>query len=165
MDKVLRNLIRVGRVSSLNPARATARVAFGDKDDLVSYDLPVLMPNAGVNRDYALPDVDDQVVCLFLPNGIAQGFILGGFYSTADPPPAASADKRLVRFSDGGTVEYDRAASVLTVNTPGAVRITASGGVTITGDTAINGNLQVSGSVNAGGSVIDAAGNTNHHKH
>jgi phage baseplate assembly protein gpV len=42
MDNVLKNIIRAGRVSSVDPETCSVRVAF--EDGLVSYDLPVIVP-------------------------------------------------------------------------------------------------------------------------
>ena len=35
------SLIKIGEVSSIDPAKCTARVVFDDEDSIVSYDLPV----------------------------------------------------------------------------------------------------------------------------
>ncbi|MDD4599616.1 hypothetical protein SDC9_04134 [bioreactor metagenome] len=134
MSNVLKNIVRVGRVSSIDPERATVRVAFEDKSGLVSYDLPVLVQQTLKNKDYCMPDPGEHVVCLFLPNGIAQGFCLGAFYSATDTPPVSNAKKRHVSFEDGTTIEYDRETSTLTINTVGAVNITGA-----TGDVIVNG--------------------------
>jgi phage baseplate assembly protein V len=138
MENVLKNLIRVGRVSAVDPVNATARVVF-EAHGLVSYDLPVLQRQTLRNKDYYLPDVGEHVVCIFLPTGNAEGFVLGAIYSREDQPPAASADKRMVRFEDGTSVEYDRASHTLTINAVGPVNIVAAGNVNVTGDVIADG--------------------------
>ncbi|WP_421663662.1 hypothetical protein [Lysinibacillus telephonicus] len=80
--------IRVGKVSSVNRNNCTARVFFEDRDDVVSHDLRVIVKNTMNKKDYWLPDVDEQVVCIFLPNGEETGFIVGSVYSDVDRPPA-----------------------------------------------------------------------------
>ncbi len=80
--------IRVGKVSSVNRNNCTARVFFEDRDDVVSHDLRVIVKNTMNKKDYWLPDVDEQVVCIFLPNGEETGFIIGSVYSDVDRPPA-----------------------------------------------------------------------------
>ena len=57
-----KNVIRSGRISSINPKNGTARVVFADKDNLVSYDLPVLQRSTLKNKDYGMPDVGESVV-------------------------------------------------------------------------------------------------------
>lgn len=124
----IRNLVRAGVVSSVNPAEGTVRVVFDDKDDMVSYDLPVLNRGSMRNKDYWLPDVGEQVVCLFAPNGknLNQGWILGSYFSDADAPQVASVDKRRIDFGDGTYIEYDRAAHMLDIHCVGVVKINGS---------------------------------------
>ncbi|MGG1599315.1 hypothetical protein [Paenibacillus naphthalenovorans] len=78
--RIARNLIRVGRVSSRSLTNGTVQVVFHDRDDMVSKDLPVL-------EAATIPNIGDQVACIFLGNGIEDGFCLGRFYSEENPPP------------------------------------------------------------------------------
>lgn len=145
MEPVLKNVARVGRVSSINPGDGTVRVVFEDRQDMVSYDLPVIVRQSLKNKDYFMPDVGEQVLCLFLPSGNAQGFILGAFYSDEDLPPVTDQGKRHVRFEDGTSIEYDRTTHTLSINAQGTINIKASGAITITGNIAINGNITLTG--------------------
>ena len=85
-SNVVRNLIRLGVVSSKNTANMTVRVVFDGKENLVSAELPVLNRGSQQAKDYWLPDVGEQVVCLFLPNsngnGVNEGYVLGSHFST-----------------------------------------------------------------------------------
>ena len=45
LESIVANLFRVGTVSSINEEAATARVTFSDRDNVVSYDLPVITKN------------------------------------------------------------------------------------------------------------------------
>ncbi|MCL1788861.1 MAG: hypothetical protein FWG33_00710 [Oscillospiraceae bacterium] len=98
----LMNIVRVGTVSSVDAASRTARVAFTDKKDSagnphISAPLPVLrnvpfIPAQKVPQQTEvsdshkhdvkispwLPEVGELVLCLFLPNGESDGFVLGG---------------------------------------------------------------------------------------
>ena len=95
-DKVL---LKIGEVSSVNPAACTARVVFDDDDSLVSGDLQILQMNSLKNKAYWLPDVGEDVVCIFLGTGVEEGFILGATYAGAVKPPVNSLDKRAVHFA------------------------------------------------------------------
>jgi len=139
MDPILKNLIRVGRVSSVDPTACTARVAFEDQANLVSYKLPVLVRGSLQNKDYWLPDPGEQVLCLFLPSGNAQGFIIGSLYSNQDKPPMGSQNKRYINFSDGTTIEYDRATHTLMIDAKGPINIIAASNVLVTGDVIADG--------------------------
>lgn len=135
----IKKLIRVGTVSSVNAAAGTVRVAFAAQDDMVTYELPVITRGSKKNKDYWLPDVDEQVLCLFLPNtsgrGVCDGFVLGTFYSSVDAPVESSGDVHAVKYGDGTIIKHDRSTGKLTINATGDIDIIAGGKVTINGQT------------------------------
>ena len=118
---VMQSTIRIGVVASTDPGSGTARVELSDDDGLVSFDLPVIVRKTHRDKDYWMPDAGDQVLCLFLPFGLEQGFILGSFYSRPDAVPVASQDKRHVLFGDGTWLEYDRKSHTLSGHIKGQV--------------------------------------------
>lgn len=120
-DSRSRNMIRVGRVSSVHPSEMAVKVVFEDKDNLVSDRLPVLVRGSSKNRDYWLPDVGEQVCCLMLPNGHNAGICLGSFYSESSPPVIADAEKRRIDFSGGSFIEFDRTTGGLTIQCTGDI--------------------------------------------
>lgn len=127
----LSDLIRVGEVTSVDPAAMTARVTFDDDDGVTSFDLPILQRNTFKNHDHCCVDVGEDVLCLFLPTGIEEGFILGSFYAGEVQPPSSSGDVRMVEFSDGTKLSYDRSSHKLTGDVKGDVSITVSGTVSV----------------------------------
>ena len=143
------DFIRIGEVTSIDPAKHTARVTFDDDDGVTSAELPVIIPNTIANSDYAMPDIGQDALCVFLSTGKEQGFILGSFYAGEVAPPASSADVRKVKFSDGTVIEYDRAAHKLTADVKGDVEVTATGKVDVTA----SGNITLS----SGGNITIAA--------
>jgi len=73
---ILNNIVRIGKVSSVDNGTNSARVIFADKQDengnpLISGALKILNNQSLV--------VNDNVLCLFLPNGKGDGFVLGRF--------------------------------------------------------------------------------------
>lgn len=135
----IKRLIRVGTVSSVNAAAGSVRVAFAAQDDMVTYELPVITRGSKNNKDYWLPDVDEQVLCLFLPNvsgrGVCEGFVLGTFYSSVDAPVENSGDAHAVKYGDGTIIKHDRSTGKLTINATGDIDIIAGGKITINGQT------------------------------
>ncbi|BBB91061.1 MAG TPA: phage baseplate assembly protein V [Methylomusa anaerophila] len=154
----IEEFVRVGEVVSVNDNH-TVRVKFADRGEMVSFDLPVLVPSTIDPQDYDLPVETTPVVCIFLPNGQQQGFILGAYYTEINPAPIKNKKKHLRKYTDGTSIEYDMSSHTLTAVVKGPVNITTTEKITI------NGNLQVNGNINASGSIIDAGGNTNHHGH
>lgn len=155
VQEALNRLIKIGEVSSVDYAAGTARVAFDDDDSVVSFDLQVLHRNTIANKDYAMPDIGEDVICLFLPSG-TEGFILGSVYAGEITPPETSGAKRTVEFSDGTRISYDRETNQLnvqigetaisankesvTINTPASVDVKGAESVNVNTDGAVNVN-------------------------
>ena len=116
LDKMSK-MIRVGFVNARQPEKMRVKVTVRDTTgaQLVTDWLPVLCPRASGDMQYDLPDIDDQVLCLFLPYGLEQGFVVGAMYGK-QTPPVQSGDKWHRTFSDGTMLEYDRGAHKLSVN-------------------------------------------------
>ena len=133
----IKNIIRIGRVSSIDVSTNTARVAFSDKDDLVSGNLMIVNRGSMVDKDYWIPDIYEQVLCLMMPNksgqGLNEGFIIGSFFSAEDGPQERSADVRAIKFGDGTVIKHDRSTGNLTINATGDISIIAAGTLTIRG--------------------------------
>jgi len=110
---------KIGEVSSINPVKCTARVIFDDENSMVTYDLPIMQRNSLGNRDYQMPDIGEDVLCLFRSDGFEDGVIIGSFYAGDVEPPETTADCRTVVFKDGTRICYDRAAHTLTVTIAG----------------------------------------------
>lgn len=174
---------KIGEVSSINPARCTARVIFDDENSMVSYDLPIMQRNSMGNRDYQMPDIGEDVLCLFRSDGFEDGVIIGSFYAGDVEPPETTADRRTVVFKDGTRICYDRAAHTLTVTIAGTeivfdqqkgsitvpdsvtvncttATVNASSSVTINSpDTTCTGNLTVAGLITGqGGFTVTGGG-------
>lgn len=107
----IKDLIRIGRVSSINPLKCTAKVTFPDKDDMVSDELPILTIGTNKTKAYFLPAIDTQVLCIFLPNnsgkGINDGFVLGCIYSDEDMPVENNEKVVSINFDDGSYIRFD----------------------------------------------------------
>lgn len=162
----LMNIIRVGEVTKTVPSKHMVRVAFPEDDD-VSHELPVICPNTKDNSDFHMPDVGEDVLCVFLPGGIEDGFVLGSFYAPEVARPTANQDERKIRFKDGTTVTYNRATHELDVVIDGThihadrqkVNVTTPQEVNIN---TTNANITASGNITmqSGGDTTITAGGT-----
>lgn len=173
--------LEYGEVSAIDHPNCRIRVRLDERDGLESYWLQVPQRNTqSTQRRPLMPELGEQVAILLDEHGVG-GVCLGGVYSSAEPPPVVDEDTDFVRYSDGTTVIYDRAAGVMTLDCVGDVLLKCARGVSIeagapvvikapevTLDAAqftVNGSLQVNGDVISAGAVMDAAGNSNHHSH
>ena len=98
---------------------------FSDRDETVSYDLPITFANTGFAKMYSMPKVGQPVKCSFLGTGLEDGFIDGSFYNSENLPPTTDPALHMVGFEDGTTIIYDEKTK--------AISISASGGVNING--------------------------------
>lgn len=179
----LNDLIKVGEVSAIYPEKCTARVVFDDEDGHVSFELPILQRNTIKTKDQHTVNIGEDVLCIFLPSGPEEGFIVGSFYAGEVTPPESVQTKRTTIFEDGTVFRYDMAAHVaeiiiegtrivadranITVTAPEAVtvncttaQVNASESVTInTPTTNVKGILNVDGKINGkGGMAISGGG-------
>ncbi len=123
--------LRFGFVTALDGAGCRVRVKFPDLDGLESYWLHVLSAKTHKDKHYCLPDVGEQVACLM--DGVGEeGVVLGAVFGDRDETPVAGVDRHHVRFSDGTTVEYDRAAHRLSVHCVGDVEIVSDTRIKLT---------------------------------
>ncbi|WP_303839397.1 phage baseplate assembly protein V [Selenomonas ruminantium] len=127
-DRALRGMLRTGTVSAVYPKTDTVRVVFDDKDETTSPELHVLHRFSGKNKDYWMPDIGDQVLCIFNNNdkNFSTGWVLGSYFTERQPPQVASADIMRMDFADGSFVEVNRAAGSLKINFTGPITINGS---------------------------------------
>lgn len=72
----LGSVIRTGIVSSVDPNARTARILFRDKNNMVSGPLKIVTREHGSSA--WLPTISQAVLCVYLPDGESDGFVLGG---------------------------------------------------------------------------------------
>lgn len=125
MDTKARDIVRSGVVSATFPERNSARVTFEDKDDNVSAELRILNSGSLKNKHYWMPDVGDEVVCIYATNdeNYGTGWIIGACYNKDAVPRVHSQDKMRIDFADGTWIEYDRSSHELNINCIGDIRI------------------------------------------
>jgi phage baseplate assembly protein V len=137
LEKLLMRLIRIGIVTQVNPEKGSVRVKLPDADGEISDELPVLFKKTGKDKDYWMPDIGEHVLCVFLPYGPEQGFVIGAFYSEVDKVPVTDKNKKRIAFEDGTYMEYDKKQRKLRANLNGDSEINVSGNakVSIKGNT------------------------------
>lgn len=100
-------LTMIGKVAAIDPEKARVRVIFPDRDDLMSKWLPLQFLHTWENmKVYAMPDIDEEVVCSFLANGLEEGFVVGSYYDDKNPPPTKDEKKKLILFNKVDYVMY-----------------------------------------------------------
>lgn len=104
------SLLHVGQVSERNVNNASARVAMDDFDGLVSGEMQVLFPAIGGWQIFFTPKEGDHVLMSRLPNGPAEGHVLGKVFTASRMPQGGAPDIILLVSDDGkNVVRFDAA--------------------------------------------------------
>lgn len=135
----MKNLIRIGKVSSINYELGTVKVIFSDQSNIVTNNLPML------SFEYNMPKVNDLVLCLFLGNGISNGFCLGKYYNQNNMPLEHGRDIFYKDFFGEGYLKYDKQTRTLTIS---AENIQIEGNITVDGNLDVTGDVLATGTIN-----------------
>lgn len=138
-------VLRIGKISSINYPNGTAKVTYEDRDRAVTGELPFIA------WEYWMPRIADTVLVGHLSNGTASAVILGPFWHQNHRPAEGAADLYRKEYhtesgrayekydgslyskiiSGGGRIQIGGCTITLS---GGAVHIDAPGGVTVNGD-------------------------------
>jgi len=127
--RAIRNLIRTGIVTEVDLVEGLCRVQTGEMQTTW---LNWLTQRAGRSRTWWAPSVGEQVLILAVGGELDTAFVLPGIFSDDHPAPSASADALHIAFPDGAVIEYEPAASALTVSGIKTADVTASESLTAT---------------------------------
>lgn len=170
--------LNFGTVAAVDEVAGMVRVRLPEMGNLRTDWLQVLQSKTLNDKHWCLPDLGEHVAVLLDNNG-DDGIVLGAVYSSVDKPPVASGNKFHIRFADGTTIEYDRDTHELAVEGPALIKLIAKTKVRVVassieleaddisckGNMSLAGDLAVSGNISATGTIMDAGGNSNHHRH
>lgn len=117
------------------------RVRFVDRDNIISYWLPVTMPKIMQDKFFWQPDIGEQVLCI-MDEHDENGAVVGSIPSTVDQaPPGLGPDHFYIGFKDGTTLQYNRVTHQL------QVALGAGGSVSLTGDSGSSITLDPAGDI------------------
>ncbi|MBR1730381.1 MAG: hypothetical protein IJ728_12760 [Selenomonadaceae bacterium] len=107
----LNELFYIGVVTSYGETPGTVKITRPDKDDRVSADLPVIQLCVKDNQFFHMPQINEQVLVLQLPNaggkGVCDGYVLGAFYNEVDTSIEQNNEVYLLRMKDGCYIRFD----------------------------------------------------------
>ncbi|WOO34954.1 hypothetical protein R2R35_14225 [Anaerocolumna sp. AGMB13020] len=105
----MNDIIRRGTVESVDYKSGTIKIVQEDRDDSVSFDLPLM------SFEYNPPNIGDMVIAVFLSNDNTQGFVIGKPYNKSNLP--TNGKKGVIRkdYDIDAFVEYDKNTKTLTL--------------------------------------------------
>ncbi|NBI42060.1 phage baseplate assembly protein V [[Haemophilus] felis] len=143
-----------GIVSQVDPQTHRIKATIPALEDFETAWLTYLVPNAGGNQFYCLPDIGELVAVLLDARG-ESGCVLGAIYNTVDPVPVTDSEIWLHKFSNGTEISHNRKTGDVVVSTTGKV-IVSAGQAIVNAPTKINGNTKVNGDLHATGKITSA---------
>ena len=155
-------LIRFGRVASVDLAAARCTVTIDDEGDeggatgeAVTGPIRWIEGRAGQTRTWSPPSVGEEVVLLCPGGMIGNAVALRGLSNTENPPANATRTE-MVKFTDGAVLSYNPEGHALAFTLPGGatLAIAATGGIMINGDITLTGRLTASDDVIASGKSL-----------
>lgn len=170
LARMIENLIRFGTIAETQMKPPRVRVKTGE---LLTGWLPWIALRAGADMDWDPPTVDEQVI-LFSPSGqLANGIVLTGIYSTANPANGEREGLHRRTYRDGTVIEYDSVAHHLNavLADGGTTNLVSTGGISIVGpithqgDYTQTGNQTVTGTVTVSVDVVAAGISLVKHTH
>ncbi len=158
-------LLQLGTIASVDLDAGTCTV---DLTDLITGDLHWFASRAGGVKVWSPPSIGEQCAVLSPEGDLANGLVLLGLWSDANPAPSNKAELVLIKFPDGAILSYDHAAHALAATLPagGKATIDAPAGLTISANTVtINADVKVNGRLTATDDVVGGGISLKGHKH
>lgn len=104
------DIIRIGRIHTIDYENGTASVMYSDRNNQPSPQFPFF------SSAYDMPQVDDMVVVLLLPNSTSKGFILGVPWSAKKKPSGGAAGVFYKKFHDGAYIKYNSKTKTMEIS-------------------------------------------------
>lgn len=161
LQQRLANLMRIGKIHSIDHATARCRVSFGAENVNVSGWVPWMTSRAGTTREWNPPAVGEQVVLMNPSGQDNSGFALpGGIYRNDAPANGDAAGQVVLDLPESGAwkirignvaIEALNNSAKITVGSK-TVEVTQSK-ILINGDVEVTGKITSTGLI-TGGSVV-----------
>lgn len=147
-ERRIGNMVLIGRVVASDPEKARVKVKAGA---LQTGWLP-WCSLAGVQRNWRLPQVGEQVVVI-CPNGEPErGLIVASLFSGDFPAPSSNPDRIKTVFADGSEATIDLSTGAMQVDCAGDLKVTVAGALTIKASALVlDGPVDVQGALNVMG--------------
>ena len=162
LQQRLANLMRVGKIHSVDHASARCRVTFGFNDANISGWVPWMTSRAGSTREWNPPTVGEQVVLMNPSGQDNSGFAMpGGIYRTDAPANGNEAGQVILDLPESGawkirlgnvTIEALNNSAKITVGGK-TVEVTPSK-ILINGDVEVTGKITSTGLITGGSTVL-----------
>ena len=146
INGIIEHIVRLGTVTAVYDETGHVQVTFFDRDEE-----PRDLPFFSWFYEYNMPDLNDTVLCVFLPFQ-KEGFAIGKWWSDSLTPPTGI--KRTVwykKLRKKANISFDDETETLTINAKNIVLngtlLTVNADVIQKGDFSQTGNISTSGKI------------------
>lgn len=112
INRRLESIVRQGSILAVDHYAALCRVKSGE---LETDWLPWLERRAGTTRDWDPPTIGEQCILLSPSGDPANGFVITGVFSNANPAPNDTPDECTREYPDGARVSYNHQTGHLSI--------------------------------------------------
>lgn len=162
-EQISGELLQLGTVASVDHGGGTCTVDLGD---LVTGDLPWFAGRAGAVKIWSPPSIGEQCAVLVPEGDLANGLVLLGLWSDANPPPSSDPNLVMATFPDGAVISYDHVTHYLEASLPDDGEVTISARtLTIVADVQIIGKVDIIGKATASDDFVADNVSLKDHKH
>lgn len=120
LQRMLANMVRIGKVTELDEQNARVKVAMAG---LSSAWLRWSASRAGTTRTTSMLSVGEQVLVLSPYGDTAQGVIIGSLYQNSHPAASSDKNKHATEYPDGTRIEYDDETNIYTMTVAGSAKV------------------------------------------
>ncbi|XPV77935.1 MAG: phage baseplate assembly protein V [Desulfovibrio sp.] len=153
LEQRIDNLIRWGTIEEADYSAARVRVRCGE---IVTDWLPWFTTRAGGNREWSAPEIGEQVFVLAPSGALNQAAVLPAIFQNNAPAPSDDPNVHIMKYGDGGLVEYNCETNTLNVIAPKNIHFTAGEKVSLNAPQVfINGNLSQGGGSFGGNAILN----------
>ena len=124
LERKLNNIIRVGTVADTDEKTAKVRIDYGGENPTDW--LPWVTRRAGKDREWWMPEKQEQVLLLSPVGDLAQGIVLPAIYQDLFPPNGNSEDVHRIDYQNGDFIEHNRSTGALTMSMKGQITLDCS---------------------------------------
>lgn len=173
-------LVRIGKLSSINYEKGTARITYEDKGGSTTAEFSFLA------WEYWMPKIGEQVLVAHRSSGTSSAVILGPVWHDGRRPIEgaegiyrkeyeseqgvayerySTKEKSLTIVAGGCTFKMEGGTITITGNLTVAGNLTVKGDENVTGNLSVDGSSTVGGTVTTGGDVLAGGVSAQNHTH
>ena len=143
LERRLLNVIRSGKIHSVDYVNAKCRVSIGD---LLTDPLPWIELRAGKVKTWNPPSVGERCIVLSPSGELAVGFVIFGIICNDNPAQSVDENVDLTKFDDGAYISYNRQTHTLNINQSASgsnltIHVTGNALVEATGNCTVSAGL------------------------